>query len=290
VGDGRAGKPDTDFLPQRSETLRESFQEKMRRRAGQRSSKAASQGGQFRLVEISHGPHPEAEALHDDFPPGCLKLKITLDILDVPLFAEGIPPAAVPLIGEAFPGLLRHRCCGGNDVLTTLFRRKARAGCALAPEETGTDLCHLLEHLSLELIAAISASSRCSGVTCGHRSPPHRYDLFLECEDPRVGMAAVRCAAHVLHSILVDGEAPAGTARYAETARYFMGRPRSVLGPGDVLADLQGDPNRLAESLRFLARAGFLTEDRFSFDFSGSMLYRYRLAPAPPAAAENIFL
>jgi hypothetical protein len=70
-------------------------------------------------------------------------------------------------------------------VLTTLFRRKARPGCALAPEETGTDLCHLLEHIALELIAAISATLRCSGVTCGHRSPPHRYDLFLGCEDSR---------------------------------------------------------------------------------------------------------
>ena len=285
----RARGPEADFLPQRSETLRESFQEKMRRRAGHRA-RPASQAGQFRLVEIAHGLHPEAEALNEGFTPGSLKLKITLDLLDIPLFAEGIPPAAVPLIAEAFPGLLEHRCCGGNDVMTTLFRHKTRAGCALAPEETGTDLCHLLEHLSLELIAAMVPSRRCSGVTCGHRSPPHRYDLFLECEDPRVGMAAVRCAAHVLHSILVDGEAPAGTLRYAETARYFLGRPRSVLGPGDVLADLQGDPNRLAESLRFLARAGFLTEDRFSFDFSGTMLYRYRLAPAPPATAENIFL
>jgi hypothetical protein len=289
VGDGRARKPEADFLPQRSETLRESFQEKMRRRAGHRAG-PASQGGQLRLVEISHGPHPEAEVLNEAFSPGCLKLKITLDLLYVPLFAEGIPPSALPLLAEAFPGLLNHRCCGANDVMTTLFRRKARPGCALAPEDTGTDLCHLLEHLSLELIAAIGPTRRCSGVTCGHRSPPHRYDLFLECDDPRVGMAAVRCAAHVLHSILVDGEAPPGTLRYAETARYFLGRPRSVLGPGDVLADLQGNPVRLAESLRFLARAGFLTEDRFSFDFSGTMLYRYRLAPTPPATAENIFL
>ena len=61
-----------------------------------------------------------------------------------------------------------------------------------------------------------------------------------------------------------------------------MGRPQSVLNPGDVLADLQGDPSQLEESLRFLAVAGFLEEGRFTFDFSGTILYRYRLAPKLP--------
>jgi len=286
---GRSGLPRSDFLPQRSETLRESFQEKMRQKGAHRSGRPGNPEGVFRVVATSHGPHPEAEALHDGFVPGSAKLKVTLDLLDLPPFAEGIPPAAVPLLCETFPNLMRHRCCGGNDLHATLFRRRSRPGCALSPADTGTDFCHLLEHLTLELVVAIGPATRCSGITCAHRSPLHRFDLFLECEDPRIGMAALRCAAHVLHAVLVHGEPPAGTARYAETARYFLGRPRSVLNPGDVLADLQGDPVKLEEALRFLARVGFLAEDRFSFDFSGTVLHRYRLFFDDPAPPENIF-
>ena len=43
-------------IPQRSETLRESFQEKMRQKGAHRRPE-----GVFRVVATSHGPHPEAE-------------------------------------------------------------------------------------------------------------------------------------------------------------------------------------------------------------------------------------
>jgi hypothetical protein len=290
VAEERAQPPASDFLPRRSETLRESFQEKMRQKGAHRAGRPGAPDGEIRIVEISHGPHPEADPLQDSFTPGSTKLKVTLDLLDLPPFAEGIPPAAVPLLVETFPGLAKHRCCGGNDFGTTLFRRRARPGCALEPADTETDLCHLLEHLALELAAAIVPGRPCRGVTCAHRSPPHRFDLLLDCDDPRVGMAAIRCGAHILHSVLVSSEPPAGATRYAETAGYFLRRWRSVLNPGEVLADLQGDPIRLEEALRFLARVGFLVEERFSFDFSGTMLYRYRLAASLPPQPDNIFL
>jgi len=261
----------------------------MRQKGTHRASRGGGPDGEFRVVQVSHGPHPEAEALHEGFVPGSSKLKVTLDLLNLPLFAEGIPPAAVPQLCEIFPSLARHRCCGRNELTSTLFRRKSRSGCALSPADTNTDLCHLLEHLALELVVAMGPATRCSGITCAHRSPLHRFDLFLECGDARVGMAALRCGAHILHSVLVRGEPPAGAVRYAETARYFLRRSRSVLNPGDVFTDLEGDPAELEDALRSLARIGFLVEDRFSFDFSGTVLYRYHLSPSLPPNPENIF-
>lgn len=135
----------------------------------------------------------------------------------------------------------------------------------------------------MEMVAAVTGARRCSGLTCGYRTPPNRFDLFLECPDPRVGAVALSCAAQILHSLLTQGYAPAGSPRYAEAARYFLGRPRSVLNPGDVLADMQGDPVQLEDALKFLAVAGFLEEQRFTFDFSGAILFRYRLAAVLPA-------
>jgi hypothetical protein len=290
VASGRARTPETDFLPHRSETLRESFQEKMRQKGAHRSQRAKSPDGEIRVVAVSHGAHPEAESLHEGFLAGAAKLKVTLDLVDLPPFAEGIPPSTLPLLESIFPNLLRHRCCGGNNVHTTLFRRRPRSGCALPPADSETDLCHLLEHLALELVVAMGSVPRCSGLTCAHRAPLNRFDLFLECEDARIGLGALQCAAHILHAVLVQGEPPAGALRYAETARYFLRRSRSVLNPGEVLSDLQGDPIGLEEALRFLARVGFLTEEHFSFDFSGPTHYRYRLSQALPSQPENIFI
>ena len=262
----------------------------MRQKGGHRGQRATAPGGAIRVVGLAHGPHPEAEVLHPEFVPGGAKLKATLDFLDLPPFAEGIPPSALPILQEVFPGLTRHRCCGANEFGTTLFRRKPRPGCALPPADSETDLCHLLEHVSLEMAVSIGSVKRCSGLTCAHRSPLNRFDLFLECEDARIGVAALRCAAHILHAVLIEGEPPPGVGRYGETARYFLRRSRSILNPGEVLADLQGDPIGLEASLRFLARIEFLNEQRFSFDFSGTTMYRYRLSPDLPPQPENIFL
>ncbi len=281
----KPGLPVADFLPQRSETLRESFQEKMRQKVAHRG-RGGDPEGEIRLLAIAHGPHPEVDRLNDRFRPGSLKLKVTLDVLGASPFSDGVPPATVPLLTDLFPNLMRHRCCGGNDIESTLFRRRQRPGCALPPTNHGTDLCHLLEHLAIELVAGMSAVKSCSGITCAYRDPSHRFDLFLECEDPRVGTVALRCAAHVLLSILSRGEAPAGSPRFAEAARYFLGRPRSSLNPGEVLADLGGDPAQLEAALRFLAAAAFLEEERFSFDFSGAVLYRYRLSPTLPTLTD----
>src|SRR5262245_54843213 len=119
----------------------------MRQKGAHRGQRTTAPGGEIRVVGLAHGPHPEAEALHPEFVPGGTQLKATLDFLDLPPFAEGIPPSTLPLLEEVFPGLMRHRCCGANDLETTLFRRKTRTGCALPPADSETDLCHLLEHL-----------------------------------------------------------------------------------------------------------------------------------------------
>jgi hypothetical protein len=286
MGDRRTGDAALDFLPQRTETLRESFQEKMRQKGGHRPPRPAEGPASVRLLSLDHGAHPGIERFNEHFRPGAAKLKATLDVLGHP--APDTPlPALLPLLVGLFPNLPRHRCCGGNDIHSTLFLRRARPGCALPPVNHGTDFCHLLEHLALELVVAVGPATRCSGLTCGHKDPPHRFDLFLECEDARVGAAAIRCAAHVIHVALARGELPPGATRYAETARYFLGRPRSYLNPGDVLVHLQGDPVRLEEAIRFLATAGFLEEQRFALDFGGTVAYRYRLATdLPPLPAD----
>jgi hypothetical protein len=279
---GKPESPAHDFLPRRSETLRESFQEKMRQRGSHRSGRSGGSRDEVRFLEMEHGPRPEVDHLNDGFHPGASRLKATLDVFGFDSFAGDVPAGMVERLLEAFPRLERHRCCGGHDVHFTLFRR-GRGGGSEPPEpDPGLAFCHLLEHLALELLGAMAPERPCAGITCAYREPAHRFDLFLECEDGRVGAVALRCAAHVLTSLHRPGEMPPGTSRYAETARYFLRRPRSLLNPGEVLADLQGEPTHLQAAMRFLAVSGFLGEERFTYDFGETTLYRYRLAPALP--------
>ena len=270
-----------DFLPRRDETLRESFQEKMRQKGSHRPGRSGGLRAEVRFLEMIHGPHPEVDRLNDRFLPGASRLKATVDVLGFESHADGVPPTLVSHLLEIFPNLERHRCCGG-DIQGTLFRRWRQSGSILPPGDRGLDFCHLLEHLALELTRGMVPAAPCAGITCAHREPAHRFDLFLECEDARVGAAALRCAAHVLLALIHPGQVPAGAFRFAETARYFLGRPRSLLNPGEVLAALQGDPPQLQAALRFLAAAGFLAEERFTADLGETILYRYRLAPGIP--------
>ncbi len=282
MADGKPRPTAEGFLPHRSETLRESFQEKMRQKGSLRSGRNGGLRGEISLLEMAHGPHPEVDSLNDRFHPGVPRLKATLEILGFEPRGDGIPPALLLRVLEHFPGLKRHRCCGDGGVEAGLFPREGGPDRPLAPGDAALALCHLLEHLGLELMGGMVPHRPCAAITCAYREPLHRFDLFLECDDARAGAAALRCSAIILLAFLGPGEAPPGAARYAETARYFLGRPRSVLNPGEVLADLRGEPSSLQAALRFLAAAGFLVENRFTFDFGETILYRYHLASSLP--------
>jgi hypothetical protein len=283
MGSGKSRSPAADFLPRRSETLRESFQEKMRQKGFHRPGRGAGSRGEIRLLEMVHGPHPEVDRLNDRFLAGAPRLKATFDFLGFEASNGGFSTDLISPLLDSFPRIERHRCCGGNDIHATLFRRGSRNGDGQPASDPGLDLCHLLEHLAMEMMGAMVPGRRCAGITCAYREPAHRFDLFLECDDGRVGAAALRCATQVLLSLFQAGEMPPGAGRYAETVRYFLGRPRSLLNPGEVLSDLQGNPAHLEAALRFLAAAGFLREERFTFDFGETVLYRYCLASALPA-------
>lgn len=70
------------------------------------------------------------------------------------------------------------------------------------------DFPHLLEHLIGDLQCSVGQMAACSGVTCGWKEPQNRFDLFIECDDPRIGVFAACFAAHVMNNYLagIPGE------------------------------------------------------------------------------------
>jgi len=92
-------------------------------------------------------------------------------------------------------------------------------------------------------------------------------DLFLECPDPRVGFRGSEMRRTDPPFFLTQGDAPRGLTALRRGRAIFPRPPRSVLNPGDVLADMKG-PRFSWRMPSSLAAAGFRRSSGFTFDFS----------------------
>ena len=63
------------------------------------------------------------------------------------------------------------------------------------------DIAHLAEHVIVDLIVAISSTQLCSGITCGHRHPENRFDLFIECAHLHLGVFAANYAVYMIRRL-----------------------------------------------------------------------------------------
>ena len=59
-----------------------------------------------------------------------------------------------------------------------------------------------MEHLIVDLQCTVGHMNSCSGITCGWKKPENRFDLFVECSDPRIGIFAACFAAHLMNNYL----------------------------------------------------------------------------------------
>jgi hypothetical protein len=123
---------------------------------------------------------------------GVLSARVTLPA-DGPLRTSEVPglPAAAM---RALPGLRGHRCDNG-------------AGLTFADELTDTELAHLVEHATLELMAMAGAPPTLRGETSWDFAADGRgaFRLRISYEDEAVARGALE-AACALVGALIDGE------------------------------------------------------------------------------------
>ncbi len=212
------------------------------------------------VLALSFGSFPQVDRLNRRFVPGHQKLKLTLEI-DLRAVAAGIEPGR---LGEALaasvPTLGEHSCRGDD-----------RAGGALAGGvDRAAGFAHLLEHVIIDLLHYTARMRTCSGITCGHRDPPSRFDLFVEAPDRALARLCVATGVEMVEEGLRGVPPAAVYRRVALLARYLHANPRSRITEPAAAGIIEAGNAAAVESLRVLGEAGFIHEIDMCVNFSGT--------------------
>jgi hypothetical protein len=190
----------------------------------------------MQIQRIQYTRVPKIQMLNHRFRADAKHLVVTLDV-------NGYDPPATQdfysmyrALAELFPTLSRHSCCEEWEN-TPLFLQQTE-GVSIKAVGEAADVAHLVEHVMVDLQCAISQMRLCSGITCGHRSPENRFDIFVECTDPRIGAFTARLATYLVALLLTK---PRLSRRYrdlVDAARLVASDPK-----------LETDPKALARRM-----------------------------------------
>ena len=174
----------------------------------------------MQIISIRHGHFPQIRMLNHRFREDSHHLMVTLDV-------EGYTPpktrdffSIYRALTRVFPTLSRHQCCEQWES-TPLFLQETD-GVSIKTVGEVADIAHLAEHVIVDLIVAISSTQLCSGITCGHRQPENRFDLFIECEHIHLGVFAANFAIHMIRRLFARPRLSGRYAKVVEAARYFQ--------------------------------------------------------------------
>jgi hypothetical protein len=229
--------------------------------------------GTFAEIEILN---PAFRAAHD-------KMRVTVDTEREP----GLPAELVLReLAGAFPGLARHQCRAG-----AADGGVAAAGThiLLVPDDASANQAHVLEHLTLELLAALDERvTRLSGVTCAYTSPPERNDVFVECDDHETGALAAWLATEMMNGVLAGVRAQPLYGDVLGCARRMRAAPERVWTPRRLASAGGLSVRRAAEALGVLSRARLVDTEEFTFNFSGEPHYRCTAAGAKVEVGQGL--
>ena len=160
----------------------------------------------MKLIATDHDFFPEINNFNPRLKKGSRRLKLTIDTISPrALYLERFPSLLFSIL-DLFPNIKRHRC--GHSQVHENFRDYDTSH-LLAPIKIMGDVIdtvHLLEHVTLELQCQIGGMDVCSGLTCNYWEPENRFDVFVECEEPALGLFSCNFAMDVLQKLIYGPE------------------------------------------------------------------------------------
>jgi hypothetical protein len=108
----------------------------------------------------------------------------------------------------------------------------------------------------------------CSGITCGYKNPEHRFDLFIECKDEKVGRFSTFFAVDLMKRLLSGKNLIKRHFQTIELVKYlYQNRSSSqkseLISLDSKIASDLGWTKRTVVSLRTeLKNFGFLDSNR----------------------------
>lgn len=172
----------------------------------------------LQIKEISYGEFPGICGFNPRFKPKSKKVKVVIDV-QVPESQKGNPdlPSAFGRLMKLLPSLERHQC--GEHLLEDL-KSGSRDFRSQRSDEI-TDIAHMMEHVMIDLQTNITRMDSCSGITCGHKDPSSRFDLFVECKDKKVGVFSALLATDLLKALLTKKILSGRFRALIELAKYL---------------------------------------------------------------------
>jgi hypothetical protein len=211
------------------------------------------------IKEISYGEFPEICGLNKRFKPGGRKLKVVLDIF-VPKNKKKINFSLIYLkLLKLLPTLERHKC--GENLFKNLKDHREIPSQGV---EQITHIAHLMEHVIIDLQSNITQMDSCSGITCGYKNPVHRFDLFVECKNEKVGRFSTFFAVDLVKRLLVGKNPSKRDFRLVKLVKYLY-QKTSLLGlnqlvslQAKIASDLGWTKRSVVSLLRELDNFGLL--------------------------------
>ncbi len=190
----------------------------------------------MQILRIQYARVPKIRMLNHRFRPDSNHLMLTLDV-------DGYDPpntndffSIYHALADLFPTLSKHSCCEQWE--NTPLYLETVDGVSVKSVGEDADVAHLIEHVMVDLQCRTSGMRQCSGITCGHRAPENRFDVFVECVDPRIGAFSARYATYLVAKMFHH---PRLSHRYRdipEAARLLLAEP-----------ELRGNPVALGERM-----------------------------------------
>lgn len=211
----------------------------------------------MQIIRIQYARVPRIQMLNHRFRPDINHLIVTLDV-------NGYQPPVtndfVKIYRELaalFPTLSHHSCCEEWEN-TPLFLHE-EPGVSIKSVGEVADVAHLVEHVIVDLQCAVSGMRQCSGITCGHRAPENRFDLFVECLDPRVGVFAAMFATSLVSTMLKRSRLSQRHRNLAAAARLILEDPDLAANPAVLSLKMQCCPTMARWAVAELASMGMVS-------------------------------
>jgi len=219
---------------------------------------------------VTFGSFPLVDRLNPRFVTGRERIKIVVDVDTGPMSAGRTAVDLFDHLRLVLPTLAGHRCGGGSPLARALAPPGPAAG---APFDPTLCAAHLLEHLVIDFQHRIAGMRVCSGVTCGHESPLHRYDIFVETPDRTVGLLAVALARDLMNETLAGASPDPVHRDVIELARHIYHNPAAPITAASAARATGGD-GQGAAALAILSAHRFVGELDHSINFSNVPIYR----------------
>ncbi len=210
-------------------------------------------------MKINHtvyGNFPEVLDLNSNFKPDIKKIKFTLDTtISDPVDCD-LKTADLSILVDYFPSLKEHTCghtltgdlsCPDNHLQSN----------TILTLHKNVDIAHYLEHMIIDLLFRFGNADQVSGVTTQAIHSTGNFDVYIECENPQVGVFVLNLALAIMHQAIYCKKIDPRYLLAIDIAEWVIKQGNPLLTIEQLLSQFNGDSGKFRYCLNVLSKFQF---------------------------------